>query len=83
METKDGIKHYKLIAVHAGLERGKDVQEQLNSLKAKDSKVPKIECLSGRKNVWDIPNVRTQNSYTYQLCCSFNETEFKLNSSLG
>ncbi|XP_038906285.1 tyrosine-protein phosphatase RLPH2-like [Benincasa hispida] len=56
LETEDGIKHYKLISVHAGLERGKDVQEQLNSLKAKDTKVPKIECFSGRKNVWDIPN---------------------------
>nr|ACA35285.1 calcineurin-like phosphoesterase family protein [Cucumis sativus] len=55
LDTEDGIKHYKLIAVHAGLERGKDVQEQLNSLKAKDTKVPKIECLSGRRNVWDIP----------------------------
>lgn len=62
METKDGIKHCKLIGVHAGLEKGKDVQEQLKLLKAKDTKVPKIECLSGRKNVWDIPEVMTLKS---------------------
>lgn len=57
VETNDGIKHCKLIAVHAGLERGKNVEEQLELLKAKDTRVPKVEALSGRKNVWDIPEV--------------------------
>lgn len=57
METNDGIKSCKLIAVHAGLEKGKDVKEQLKSLKARETQVPKVEALSGRKNVWDIPEV--------------------------
>lgn len=57
VETEDGIKHCKLIAVHAGLERDKDVKEQLKFLKARDTRVPKVEALSGRKNVWDIPRV--------------------------
>ena len=57
VETGDEIKHCKLIAVHAGLERDKDVKEQLKFLKARDTRVPKIEALSGRKNVWDIPKV--------------------------
>lgn len=43
--------------MHAGLERGKKVGEQLELLKAKDTRVPKVEALSGRKNVWDIPEV--------------------------
>ncbi|KAJ7971513.1 Calcineurin-like metallo-phosphoesterase superfamily protein [Quillaja saponaria] len=55
IETDDGIKHCKLIAVHGGLEKGKDVKEQLKFLKARDTRVPKVEALSGRKNVWDIP----------------------------
>lgn len=57
METEYGNKHCKLIAVHAGLEKNKDVKEQLKSLKARDTSVPKVEALSGRKNVWDIPEV--------------------------
>lgn len=57
IETPDGIKHCRLIAVHAGLEKGKDVVEQLRILKARDTRVPKIAALSGRKNVWDIPEV--------------------------
>ncbi|PON42826.1 Serine/threonine-specific protein phosphatase/bis(5-nucleosyl)-tetraphosphatase, partial [Parasponia andersonii] len=55
IETGDGIKHCKLIAVHAGLERDKDVKEQLKFLKARDTRVPKVESLSGRKSVRDIP----------------------------
>ncbi|KAK6139991.1 hypothetical protein DH2020_026265 [Rehmannia glutinosa] len=50
-----GLQNCKLIAVHAGLEKGKGVEEQLNYLKAKDTRIPKIEPLSGRKNVWNIP----------------------------
>ncbi|EXB37749.1 hypothetical protein L484_013787 [Morus notabilis] len=55
IETEDGIKHCRLIAVHAGLERDKDVKEQLKLLKDRDTRIPKVEALSGRKNVWDIP----------------------------
>ncbi|KAF7804326.1 calcineurin-like phosphoesterase [Senna tora] len=55
MKTDDGIKPYKLIAVHAGLEKEKDVKKQLKLLKARDTRVPKVEALSGRKSVWDIP----------------------------
>lgn len=59
METETGLIHCKLIAVHAGLERNKDVKEQLNFLRARDTRVPKVEALSGRKNVRDIPKVIT------------------------
>lgn len=61
--TPDGTKHCRLIAVHAGLEKGKDVGEQLRLLKAKDTRVAKIEAIAGRKNVWDIPEV--MNFITY------------------
>ncbi|KAK1562961.1 hypothetical protein Q3G72_020131 [Acer saccharum] len=50
IEIEDGIKHCKLIVVHAGLEKGKNVEEQLKRLKAKDTRVSKVEALSGRKN---------------------------------
>lgn len=60
IETEQGIKHCKLIAVHAGLEKGKNVKEQLKYLKAKDTRIPKVEALSGRKNVWDIPEELTE-----------------------
>ncbi|KAL6988365.1 Tyrosine-protein phosphatase rlph2 [Sarracenia purpurea var. burkii] len=59
VETEEGIKHFKLIAVHAGLEKAKGVEEQLKLLKARDTRVPKVEALSGRKNVWDIPKELT------------------------
>ncbi|CAK9168099.1 unnamed protein product [Ilex paraguariensis] len=60
IETEEGIKHCKLIAVHAGLEKGKGVEEQLKFLKAKDTRIPKVEALSGRKSVWDIPEELTK-----------------------
>ncbi|RDX68539.1 hypothetical protein CR513_52459, partial [Mucuna pruriens] len=59
MNTDDGVKCCKLIAVHAGLEKGADVKEQLKLLKARDTRVPKVEALSGRKSVWDIPEELT------------------------
>ncbi|CAL5207377.1 unnamed protein product [Lathyrus oleraceus] len=55
MNTDDGVKCCKLIAVHAGLEKGVDVKEQMKYLKARDTRIPKLQPLSGRKNVWDIP----------------------------
>ncbi|KAB2034941.1 hypothetical protein ES319_D04G118400v1 [Gossypium barbadense] len=60
IETQEGVKHCKLIAVHAGLEKGKNVREQLEFLKAKDVSVPQVTGLSGRKNVWDIPEELTE-----------------------
>ena len=57
METDDGIKSCKLIAVHAGLENGKGVNEQLKLLKSRNTGVPKVVPFSGRGNVWDIPEV--------------------------
>ncbi|KAG5556612.1 hypothetical protein RHGRI_007025 [Rhododendron griersonianum] len=60
LETEEGIKHCKLIAAHAGLEKGKAVEEQLKFLKARDTRVPKVEALSGKKNVWDIPAELTE-----------------------
>ena len=59
IENGEGLKHCKLIAVHAGLVKGKDVEEQLKSLKAKGTHVRMVEPLSGRKSVWDIPEVMT------------------------
>ncbi|KAL6574958.1 Tyrosine-protein phosphatase rlph2 [Orobanche minor] len=55
IETKEGLEKCKLIAVHAGLEKGRRVAEQINYLKAKDTRIPKVEPLSGRTNVWNIP----------------------------
>lgn len=63
IEDGEGLKHYKLIAVHAGLVKGRDVEEQLKFLKAKDTQVPKVEALSGRKTVWDIPEVMNTVSF--------------------
>ena len=56
LETEEGLKHCKLIAVHAGLEKGDSVEEQLKLLRAKDTSISKVPYLSGRKNVWDIPH---------------------------
>ncbi|CAN6719768.1 unnamed protein product [Malus baccata var. baccata] len=54
------VSNMGLIVVHAGLEKDKDVKQQLAFLKARDTRVPKIEALSGRKNVWDIPKELTE-----------------------
>ncbi|XP_016513910.1 tyrosine-protein phosphatase RLPH2 [Nicotiana tabacum] len=55
IKNEEGIKSCKLIAVHAGLEKNKVVEEQIKTLKAKDTRISKVEPLSGRKNVWEIP----------------------------
>lgn len=57
MKTPEGLKNCKLIAVHGGLQQGKPVNEQLKVLKARDTAIPKVECLSGRKSIWDMPEV--------------------------
>ncbi|KAL0347081.1 UNVERIFIED_CONTAM: Tyrosine-protein phosphatase RLPH2 [Sesamum calycinum] len=60
IETNEGLQNCKLIAVHAGLEKDKGVEEQLKYLKAKDTRISKVEPLSGRKNVWNIPEELTK-----------------------
>ncbi|KAF3642627.1 putative growth-regulating factor 4-like [Capsicum annuum] len=55
IKTEGGIKTFKLIAVHAGLEKNKDVEQQIKTLKAKDTRIPKVTALSGRRDVWEIP----------------------------
>lgn len=50
----------KLIAVHAGLEKSRGVDEQLKLLRARDTSIPKVEDLSGRHNVWSIPEELTR-----------------------
>ncbi|CAM8888716.1 unnamed protein product [Rhodiola kirilowii] len=49
----------KLIAVHAGLEK-ENVEGQLNYLRARDTSIPKVTALSGRKDVWQIPKELTE-----------------------
>lgn len=61
METAEGLKKYRLIAVHGGLQQGKPVNEQLKLLKARDTTIPKVECLSGRKSIWDMPQELKEN----------------------
>lgn len=62
IETNGEIKTCKLIAVHGGLENLKGVQEQLNTLKTKDTRIPKVEALSGRKSVWYMPEELSETS---------------------
>jgi len=44
-----------LIAVHAGLEKSVDLNEQLRVLRTRDTRVPKVPMLSGRQDVWNTP----------------------------
>ncbi|KAG7624654.1 putative calcineurin-like phosphoesterase domain, ApaH type [Arabidopsis thaliana] len=55
IETEEGLTHCKLIAVHAGLETKNNVEEQLKLLRDKDTSIPRIQPLTGRKTVWGIP----------------------------
>ncbi|EPS64329.1 calcineurin-like metallo-phosphoesterase-like protein, partial [Genlisea aurea] len=56
IETNEGGRRKcRLIGVHAGLEKTSGVEEQLSVLKARDARISKVQQLSGRKNVWDIP----------------------------
>ncbi|XP_072981528.1 tyrosine-protein phosphatase RLPH2-like isoform X1 [Typha angustifolia] len=55
IDTDEGRICCELIAVHAGLEKSKGVAEQLKALKDRDTRLPKVEELSGRINVWEIP----------------------------
>ncbi|GJT80390.1 hypothetical protein Tco_1054732, partial [Tanacetum coccineum] len=40
---------------HAGLEKGKDVEEQLIPLRARDTKIPRLTAISGRNSVLNMP----------------------------
>ncbi|CAA6668514.1 unnamed protein product [Spirodela intermedia] len=55
LDAPEGRLCCKLIAVHAGLERGKPVEQQLRTLRSRDTSISKVEALSGRQNVWNIP----------------------------
>ncbi|KAG1330993.1 Serine/threonine-protein phosphatase BSL2 like [Cocos nucifera] len=55
IDTSEGRIYCKLLAVHAGLEQSKGVDEQLKLLRARDTSLPKVEDLSGRHNVWEMP----------------------------
>jgi hypothetical protein len=69
-ETGDPETSYtKLIAVHAGLE-SQSVEEQMQMLRTKDSKLPRIEPLAGRRNVWDTPPVRESSLTLLKSVCS-------------
>ncbi|ONK77613.1 uncharacterized protein A4U43_C02F8550 [Asparagus officinalis] len=60
IDTEEGRMCCKFIAVHAGLEKSKRVDEQLMFLRARDTSIPKVEDLSGRANVWEIPQDLTK-----------------------
>uniref|UniRef100_A0A0E0H0D8 Calcineurin-like phosphoesterase domain-containing protein n=2 Tax=Oryza nivara TaxID=4536 RepID=A0A0E0H0D8_ORYNI len=55
IDTNEGQIICKLIAVHAGLERSIDLNEQFRILRTKDTKISKVAMLSGRQDVWNIP----------------------------
>jgi hypothetical protein len=57
IDTDEGQIVCKLIAVHAGLGRSIDLNEQLKVLRTRDTRVPKVQMLHGRHDVWDIPKV--------------------------
>ena len=64
-ETGDPETSYtKLIAVHAGLE-SKLVDNQIQILQSKDTNLPRIEPLAGRKNVWNTPPVSSPSHSPY------------------
>jgi len=55
IDTDEGEIICNLISVHAGLERTIDLNEQLSVLRTRDTRVPKVQMLSGRQDVWDTP----------------------------
>ncbi|XP_006652252.1 tyrosine-protein phosphatase RLPH2-like [Oryza brachyantha] len=55
IDTNEGQLICKLIAVHAGLGRSIDLNEQFRVLRTKDTRVSKVAMLSGRQDVWNIP----------------------------
>ncbi|KAL5976397.1 hypothetical protein ACLOJK_020728 [Asimina triloba] len=67
IETTEGRSCCKLIAVHAGLVRGIPVDDQLKLLKARDTSVPKVAALSGRHDVWEIPESHKELPLYYSL----------------
>ena len=65
IDTDEGQIICNLIAVHAGLERTIDLNEQLRVLRTRDTRVPKVQMLSGRQDVWNTPKVRKKKSASY------------------
>lgn len=70
IDTDEGQIICNLIAVHAGLEKSIDLNEQLIVLRTRDTRVPKVPMLSGRHDVWNTPKV----SY-YVYCPLFHLTK--------
>ncbi|XP_042459899.1 tyrosine-protein phosphatase RLPH2-like [Zingiber officinale] len=62
MDSPEGRISCKLIAVHAGLLKTKPVEEQLKLLRARDTRIPKVLQLSGRHDVWEIPEEISEKS---------------------
>ncbi|XP_039133614.1 tyrosine-protein phosphatase RLPH2-like isoform X2 [Dioscorea cayenensis subsp. rotundata] len=60
IDSPDGRLCCELIAVHAGLEKSKNVDAQMKRLRAKDTSQPKVTALSGRHDVWEIPKELTE-----------------------
>jgi len=77
IDTEEGRMCCKMIAVHAGLEKSRGVDEQLVFLRARDMSIPKVEDLSGRANVWEIPEVMQQ-FYFAVLSLGINICEFSV-----
>ena len=69
IETEEGLKQCKLIAVHAGLDKRKSVKDQLKLLRAKDTSISKLQQLNGRKDVWNMPQVKNKPSQEPSKLC--------------
>ena len=67
IDTDEGQIICNLIAVHAGLERTIDLNEQLRVLRTRDTRVPKVQMLSGRQDVWDTPKVKKKSASYFSL----------------
>jgi len=67
IDTDEGQIICNLIAVHAGLERTIDLNEQLRVLRTRDTRVPKVQMLSGRQDVWNTPKVKKKSASYFSL----------------
>ena len=57
IESAEGQKKCKLIAVHAGFQQNKPVEMQLKLLKSKDTSKQWLKCIQDKDSVWDMPEV--------------------------
>lgn len=49
----------QLVAIHAGIEKDKKLEPQLEILRKRDVTSYRLEALSGRKNVWEMHPVES------------------------